>query len=56
MCQERKRKRVLVSAAADPKVIQVVETYGYGNGMKVELIPEQEGQNRSGRTEKKIGG
>ncbi|WP_418715237.1 aminomethyl-transferring glycine dehydrogenase subunit GcvPA, partial [Blautia hydrogenotrophica] len=55
MCQERKRKRVLVSAAADPKVIQVVETYGYGNGMKVELIPEQEGRTDLEELRKRLG-
>ena len=55
LCQERKRKRVLVSAAADPKVIQVVETYGYGNGMKVELIPEQEGRTDLEELRKRLG-
>lgn len=54
MCLERKKKKILVSAAADPKVIQVIKTYAYGNGADVELIPEREGKTDLDELEKKL--
>lgn len=43
MCRERKRRTVLVSAAASPQVIQVIQTYCYGSNAEVILIPEKDG-------------
>ena len=43
MCRERKRERVLLSAAVLPMVLQTIQTYCNGNGMTVELIPEKNG-------------
>ena len=43
MCTDRKRTGYYVSAAVDPKVIEVIRTYCYGNGMELVLIPEKEG-------------
>lgn len=44
MCQERKRKKALVSATADPFVIEAIRTYCFGNGMEMEVIPEKDGK------------
>lgn len=43
MCRERRRQTAYVSATANPWVISVIRTYCYGNGMKMELIPEKDG-------------
>ena len=43
MCRERKRQTVLVSAAANPQVIQVIRTYCFGSGAEVVLVPEKDG-------------
>ena len=43
MCQEKKRKKVLISALVQPEIISTVKTYCHGNGMKVEIIPEKNG-------------
>lgn len=42
MCRERKRNKALVSSAADPKMIDVIRTYCYGNEMEMEMIPEKD--------------
>lgn len=42
MCRERKRNRALVSAAVDPKILEVVRTYCFGNGMSLDIIPEKD--------------
>ena len=42
MCRERKRNKALVSAAVDPKVLDVIRTYCYGNEMNLEIIPEKD--------------
>ena len=43
MCRDRKRRKVLISAAADPKMISVVRTYAFGRGAEVILVPEKDG-------------
>ena len=43
MCRERKRSKALISAATDPKVLSVVKTYCFGNGMELVIVPEKEG-------------
>lgn len=43
MCQDRKRKKALISATAMPQVVETVKTYCYGNGMELEIIPEKNG-------------
>lgn len=42
-CRERKKDVAYISATTDPKVLEVVKTYCYGNGMKIEMIPEKDG-------------
>ena len=49
MCRDRKRQKVLISQTVSPYVIRTVQTYCHGNGMQVELIPEQDG-----RTDKEV--
>ncbi len=44
MCRERKRKKALVSSAIQPGVLKTIGTYGYGNGMEIEVIPEKDGR------------
>ncbi|MCC8022591.1 MAG: aminomethyl-transferring glycine dehydrogenase subunit GcvPA [Clostridiales bacterium] len=43
MCIERRRSRVLVSAAAHPQVIETIRTYCYAKGTPFVLIPEKDG-------------
>ena len=43
MCREKKRSKVLVSAAVDPKILSVVRTYGFGRGAEVAVVPEKNG-------------
>lgn len=43
MCRERRRTKALVSAAANPMVIQTIRTYCEGADTQVELIPEKDG-------------
>ena len=43
MCQERKRHKALISGTVPPYVMEVVETYCFGNGMELEVIPEKDG-------------
>lgn len=44
MCRERKRNKTLVSAAANPMVIQTIKTYCEGAGMELEIIPHKDGK------------
>lgn len=43
MCQERKRKKVLISACVNPGTLEVVKTYCFGNQMELVVIPEKDG-------------
>ncbi|MCI7146114.1 MAG: aminomethyl-transferring glycine dehydrogenase subunit GcvPA [Clostridiales bacterium] len=43
MCRERKQNKALVSAAIQPSVMKVIETYCFGNEMELEIIPEKDG-------------
>ena len=43
MCRERKRSKALVSATTDPKILEVVKTYCFGNGMELVIVPEKDG-------------
>ncbi|MEG2118959.1 MAG: aminomethyl-transferring glycine dehydrogenase subunit GcvPA [Pseudoflavonifractor sp.] len=43
MCRDRKRGRVLLSATANPMVIETVQTYCEGANAEVVLVPEQGG-------------
>ena len=42
MCRDRKRSRILVSAAVDPKILSVVKTYSFGRDTEIILIPEND--------------
>lgn len=43
MCRERNRTKTLVSAAAHPDVIRVMQTYCWAANTEIELIPEKDG-------------
>lgn len=43
MCQERKRKKALVSAMIHPNTLAVIQTYCFGNSIELEIIPEKDG-------------
>lgn len=43
MCLERKRRKMLVSAAVTPSVLETIRTYAFGNEMELEIIPETDG-------------
>lgn len=43
MTRERNRQKVLVSAAVHPMAIESIETYFFGNGMEMEIIPLKDG-------------
>ena len=44
MCRDRKRNKAYVSACADPNAIQTMQTYCFGSGMALEIIPEKDGR------------
>lgn len=43
MCIERKRKDIYISETTDPKILEVIGDYCYGNGIEVRMIPEKDG-------------
>ncbi|MDL2294499.1 aminomethyl-transferring glycine dehydrogenase subunit GcvPA [Ruminococcaceae bacterium OttesenSCG-928-D13] len=43
MCRDRKRSKALVSAAANPDVIETIKTYCWAAGTEVALVPERDG-------------
>ena len=43
MCRGRKASRALVSACIQPSAMKVIETYCFGNGMELIVIPEKDG-------------
>ena len=43
MCRDKKRRKVLVSGAVDPKIVSVVRTYAFGRGAEVAVVPEKDG-------------
>ena len=43
MCRDRKRKKALISETTDPKVLETVKTYCFGNGMDLVMIPSKDG-------------
>ena len=43
MCRERKRTKTLVSAAANPEVIKVMQTYCWAANAEIIIIPEKDG-------------
>lgn len=43
MCQDRKRKKALISAAILPDTLKTVKTYCFGNEMELVVIPEKDG-------------
>lgn len=43
MCKERKKNVAFVSSCVHPQIIETIQTYCFGNGIQVELIPEKEG-------------
>lgn len=43
MCRERKRSKAVISETTDPKVIEVIKTYCFGNGIELVFAPEKDG-------------
>ncbi|MEG0688959.1 MAG: aminomethyl-transferring glycine dehydrogenase subunit GcvPA [Hungatella sp.] len=43
MCKDRKRTKVLVSAAANPQVLETMKTYCYGRNTEIEIVPVRDG-------------
>jgi len=43
MCRDKKRNTVIVSAAVNPEVLKTIQTYCFGNGMKVVLAALKDG-------------
>jgi glycine dehydrogenase subunit 1 len=43
MCVERKRTKMLVSAATDPMTLQTMQTYCRGAGTQLEIVPAKGG-------------
>ncbi len=43
MCIDRKRSVVCLSETLDPKIIEVIETYCYGRGTEIRMIPSING-------------
>ena len=43
MCRDKARRKVLVSAAVDPKILSVVRTYSFGRDAEVAVVPEKDG-------------
>jgi len=44
MCRDRKRRVTLVSACVNPDTLAVVQTYCYGTGDEVRVIPQKDGR------------
>ena len=44
MCRDRKRRVTLVSAAANPDVINTIRTYCYGTGDEMRIVPARDGK------------
>lgn len=43
MCVERKRKKAFISKAILPDTLATIQTYCFGNGVELEIIPEKDG-------------
>lgn len=43
MCRDRKRSKALVSETVDSKVLDVIKTYCFGNGMELVFVPSKDG-------------
>jgi len=44
MCRDRKRTAALVSAAAHPDTLAVMQTYGFGTNTEVRVVPQKNGR------------
>lgn len=44
MCRDRKRRKVLLSGAADPQILATVQTYAFGADAPVEIVPVRDGR------------
>ncbi len=44
MCRDRKRRVTLISAASHPDTIQTVQTYCYGTGDELRIVPAKDGK------------
>lgn len=44
MCRDRKRTRAFVSATVNPEVLRVMQTYCFGSGVELTVIPQRNGR------------
>lgn len=44
MCIDKRRMKVVVSAAANPMAIDTIKTYSFGSGAAVVIVPEKDGK------------
>jgi glycine dehydrogenase subunit 1 len=44
MCRERRRNTVLVSATTNPETMRTIQTYCFGSGAELVVVPEKEGE------------
>lgn len=54
MCRDRKRNKIVVSASSNPEVIRTIQTYCFGNGAEVVIVPEKSGVTDLGALEEAI--
>ena len=43
MCVERKRTKMLVSASVNPMTLRTMQTYCFGYGVQLDIVPEKDG-------------
>ena len=43
MCVERKRTKMLVSASVNPMTLRTMQTYCFGSGVDIAIVPEKDG-------------
>ena len=44
MCRERHKSTVIVSATTNPETMQTIQTYCFGSGAELVVVPEKEGE------------
>ena len=42
MCREAKRDRALIVEGVNPRALAVIQTYAFGSGMKIEVVPAKD--------------
>ncbi len=55
MCRDRRRTKAYVSSCAHPQVIETMQTYCFGSGIPLEILPEKDGHTDLEALEEKMG-